>query len=232
MKVKDVMTRGVISVEPETPALRAAELMLQYDISGFPVIGQGGKLVGIVTEGDFLRRAESGTERRRERWLALLLGPGRLAEEYMRAHGRTVAQVMTTDVVTVAEDAPLERVVELMEAHHIKRVPVVRGDYVVGIVSRRDLLHAYAARARRAGTPARRGDEAIHQQILAEFKKEAWVPKAAIAMSVSDGVVELRGTVGDERQRQALRVLIGNVPGVKEVRDALVRVDPNAAPQI
>ncbi len=230
MKVKDVMTRGVISVEPETPALRAAELMLQYDISGFPVIGQGGKLVGIVTEGDFLRRAESGTERRRERWLALLLGPGRLAEEYMRAHGRTVAQVMTTDVVTVAEDAPLERVVELMETHHIKRVPVVRGDYVVGIVSRRDLLHAYAARAKKEA-PARQDDEAIRRRILEEFEKEVWVPRAAIAVSVSDGAVELRGTVGDERQRQALRVLVGNVPGVKEVRDALVRVDPNATLQ-
>ena len=220
MQAKDVMTTGVISVAPETSVVRAAELMLQYDISGFPVVDRSGKLVGIVTESDFLRRTETGTERPRTRWLELLLGPGRLADEYDHAHGRTVAEVMSREVATVAEAAPLGDIVALMEARRIKRVPVMQGAAVVGIVSRRELLHAFLSLAKKpAAAPG--DDEAIRQQILAEIEKQSWAPRAAIAVSVSDGVAELRGVIYDERQRAALRVLAENVPGVKSVRDQL-----------
>ena len=221
MKAKDVMMTGVISVAPETPVIRAAELMLQYDISGFPVIERNGKLVGIVTEGDFLRRAETGTERLRTRWLELLLGPGRLADEYVHAHGRTVGQIMSREVVTVAEEAPLSEIVTVMERHRIKRVVVLRGETVVGIVSRRELLHALVAGAKKA-EPSSCGDGVIRDRILAEIAKESWVPPRPVDVSVTDGVVELQGVIADERQRLALRVLAENVPGVKAVHDRLV----------
>src|SRR4249919_3017941 len=136
MKVRDIMTSPVVSVAPDSTVLEAIRIMLLRHISGLPVVDKDGKLVGIVTEGDFLRRAETGTERRRPRWLEFLLGPGRLADEYTHAHGRTVAEVMTRDPRTIAEDTPLEQAVQLMEKHRIKRLPVMRGDQVVGIVSR------------------------------------------------------------------------------------------------
>src|SRR6478609_8172368 len=138
MKVRDVMTSPVISVAPDSTVLEAVRIMLQRHISGLPVIEKGGELVGIVTEGDFLRRAETGTQRRRPRWLEYLVGPGRLADEYTRSHGRKVYEIMTFGALTVTEDTPLDEVVRLMEKRRIKRLPVVRGTAVVGIVSVRD----------------------------------------------------------------------------------------------
>lgn len=226
MNAKDVMTTGVISVPPDTPVSRAVGMMLQYDISGFPVVERGGKLVGIVTEGDFLRRAETGTEPQHRPERARSLGPGRLAEEYIHAHARTVGQVMSREVVTVAEDAPLGEVADLMDRHRIRRVPVMRAGAVVGMVSRRDLLHAFAVCAKRAA-PSPGDDRAIRDRILAELEKEAWVPPVPVNVSVAEGIVELRGVIVHERQREALRVLAENVPGVKAVRDRLVWVGVN-----
>ena len=142
MKVAEVMTRGVISIAPTDTVIKAAQLMLQYDLSGFPVVNRG-KLVGIITEGDLLRRDEVGTVRTsRIRWIEFLLAPGQVAKEYARSYGSKVEEVMTEDVVTVAEDAPLEEAVRLMERYHVKRLPVVKGDAMVGIISRANLVHA------------------------------------------------------------------------------------------
>src|SRR5262249_55408199 len=134
MKAVDVMTREIVSVAPDASVLEAVRLMLQHKISGLPVVDVAGRLQGIVTEGDFLRRVATGTGRKRSHFVEFLLGPGRLAEEYTRASGRRVSEVMTPEVLTVTEDAPLERVVHLMERHRVKRIPVVRGDELVGIV--------------------------------------------------------------------------------------------------
>ena len=142
---KDVMTANVITVAPHAPILAALQLMLQHHISGLPVVDEKRNLVGIVTEGDFLRRAETGTERQRSRWFEFLIGPGALAGDYVHTHGRRVDEVMTGDVRTVADDAPLDVIVALMEKHRIKRIPVVRGGELVGIVSRANLLHALAS---------------------------------------------------------------------------------------
>src|SRR6516162_5379416 len=141
MNVKEVMTSPVISVPSDGSISQAIELMLQRRISGLPVVDQGGRLVGIVTEGDFLRRAETGTQRQRPRWLEYLIGPGRLADEYTRSHGRKVHDIMTPDPLTVSEDTSLEEIVGTMEKRRIKRMPVMRGSEVVGIVSRANLVH-------------------------------------------------------------------------------------------
>ncbi len=148
VKAKDIMTSPVVTVEPDVAVLQAVRIMLQRRMSGLPVVDKEGGLVGIITEGDFLRRAETGTQRRRPRWLEFLVGPGRLAQEYAHSHGRKVSEIMTPDPVTVEEGAPLDDVVKLMEKRQIKRVPVVRGNNVVGIVSRANLLHALASVAR------------------------------------------------------------------------------------
>ena len=224
MKVKDVMTSPVISIEPETPVLQAVRIMLQRRISGLPVIDKDGRLAGMVTEGDFLRRAETGTERRRPRWLEYLVGPGRLADEYTHSHGRKVSEIMTADPVTVTEETSLEEVVKLMEKRQIKRLPVVRGEEVVGIISRANLVHALAGMAREV-KPVAAGDQGIRDRLLAELAKQPWAPVALIDVIVKDGIVDLWGTITDERERQAIIVAAENVPGVKRVNDHLAWVD-------
>jgi CBS domain-containing protein len=184
--------------------------MLQYAISGLPVVDDAGHLVGIVTEGDFLRRTETGTERRhRPRWLEFLLGPRRLADEYVHSHSRKVEEVMTRRVVTVAEETPVDEIARLMERHRIKRVPVVRDNRVVGIIS--------LARLADAAPAATANDLAIREQILAELDAQAWGRRAPIDVTVRNGIVQLWGPVPDDRVAQALRVAAENVPGVKGV---------------
>ena len=225
MKAKDVMTAHVVCVAPDAPVREALQLMLQRNISGLPVVDQGGSLCGIVTEGDFLRRAETGTERKRPRWLEFLLGPGRIAEDYVRTHARRVEEVMTTEVATVDEDAALDAIVSLMEKHRIKRVPVMRGDKVVGIVSRANLLHALAGIADEIA-PGPKDDETIRNKVLAELDRQKWAPRQMIDVVVRNGVVELWGTVFDARERDAARVAAETVPGVKTVRSHLTWIEP------
>lgn len=223
MQVKDIMTINVISIGADETIAKAASLMLQNRISGLPVVDQEGELVGMVTEGDFLRRGELGTQRRRPKWLEFILGPGKLAEEYVRASGRKVEDVMTPDPWTISEDDSLEAVVGMMERHHIKRLPVTRGDRMVGIVSRANLMHALSTFARDLPAPAG-GDSAIRANILAAIAKQDWAPH--INVIVKDGVAELHGVVTDDRERQGLVVAAENVAGVKKVHDHLVWVEP------
>jgi CBS domain-containing protein len=219
------MTPRIVSVAPDAPISEAARLMLQNGISGLLVLDARNRLVGILTEGDFLRRAETGTERHRARWLEFLLGPGRLAGEYVRTHGRKVEEIMTRDVATVGEAASLAEVVSLMEQRHIKRVPVMRGDRVVGVISRANLMHALAYLDREAA-PSPRSDAAIRTALIAELDRQPWSPRGFLNPVVRNGVVELHGTIFDEREREAMRVAAENVPGVKDVRDHLVWMDP------
>ena len=228
MKAADVMTRLVVSVNPETPVAEAVRIMLQEHVSGLPVVDSGCRLLGIVTEGDFLRRAETGTERRRPRWLEFLIGSGKLADEYVHTHGRKVEEVMTHDVVTIAEDTPLDEVVRLMERRRVKRLPVVRGrGEVIGIVSRANLLHALAGIAAEEAAPSA-DDAAIRGRILAEINREPWAPRASIDVTVRNGIVHLWGSVLDDRERQALCVAAENVPGVKAVEDHLAWIEPTS----
>ena len=224
MKTSDVMTRNVLTVGRETSVANAIRVMLDHNVSGLPVLDNG-KVVGIVTEGDLLRRSETGTERHRPRWLEILMGPGRMAGEYVRTHGRRVEEIMTTDVISVAGDTPLDEVVGLMERRRIKRVPVIEGDVLVGVVSRLDLLRA-VLRAIEAQYSEDRSDDDIREQILAELAKAAWVPRDGLSISVKDGVVDLDGVILEEKEREALRVVAENVPGVTAVEDHLVWIEP------
>jgi CBS domain-containing protein len=222
MNAGEVMSRNPIAVPAEAGLAEALRLMFDHRVSGLPVVDGKAGLVGILTEGDLLRRSEIGTTGQRSRWLDLLMMPGRLASEYVRANARRVSEIMTRDVVNVAEDTPLTEVVRLMERHRIKRVPVLRDGALIGIVSRADLLHAIR-RLLLAGPTTVASDETIRQQVLAELARAPWAPHG-LTVDVVNGVVTLEGVIPDERLRSALRVAAENVPGVKAVADRIVWV--------
>ena len=225
MRVKDVMSEPVISVSPDASIWEAVRLMLQHKISGLPVVDKSGNVVGIVTEGDFLRRVETGTVRRRPRWIELLIGPGKLAQEYVRASARKVSEVMTTEIHSISEDAPLDVAVSLMERHRVKRLPVLRGGQLVGMLTRANLLRALA-RTAKLFSPTSTDDVKIRRQLLEHLGQQQWAPTEAIEIAVNNGVVTISGVITDERERQALCTAAENIPGVKKVEDRLAWVVP------
>ena len=226
MRAVDVMTVDPVSISPEESIVEAIRLMLQRKFSGLPVVDGTGALVGIVTEGDLLRRTETGTQRKRPRWIEFLIGSGRLANEYVQASGRKVHDVMTYDVHTVTEDTPLDDIVQHMERYQIKRLPVVRDGKLVGIVTRANLLRALASVVGETKPVAAADDASIRAQIYAELQKQPWAPVNMLDIVVRDGIVHLWGVVLDERQREAIHVVAENTPGVKGIEDHLVWVEP------
>lgn len=223
MRAHQIMTRAVITIRSDATILEAARIMLQYHLSGLPVVDVAGKLIGIVSEGDFIRRGEIGTQRRRGRWLRFLFGDGSAANDYVHEHGRKVADVMTPEPFTVTEDATLEEIVTSMETHGVKRLPVMRGDRLVGIVSRANLLQAVASLAREIPDPTA-DDDHIRSRIIAAIDKNDWSP-FGLNVVVRDGIVHLSGVITDERSRQAAMVAAQNVSGVKKIHDHLCWVD-------
>jgi CBS domain-containing protein len=223
MRAHQIMTRPVITVAPETPIVEAANTMLQRHISGLPVVDKAGKLVGIISEGDFIRRSEIGTQRKRGRFMKFILGSGKEATDFVHEHGRKIAEIMTPDPLTVDEETDLEKIVELMEKNDIKRLPVMRGDRLVGIVSRSNLLQAVASLAHEIPDPTA-DDDHIRNRIIDTLEKNNWCP-FGLSVMVRDGIVHLSGVITEERSREAAIVGAENVAGVKKVHDHLCWVD-------
>jgi CBS domain-containing protein len=224
MRAHQIMSRPVFTVTPETTMVEAANLMLQKHVSGLPVVDATGKLVGMLSEGDFIRRSEIGTQRKRGRFLKFILGPGRAASDFVQEHGRNVSDIMTSEpLVTVREETPLERIVELMERNSVKRIPVIRDDKVVGIVSRSNLLQAVASLARDVPDPTA-DDDHIRNRVIDTLTKQDWCP-FGLSVLVRDGIVHLSGVITEEHARQAAVVAAENVTGVKKVHDHLCWVD-------
>ena len=224
MKTSDIMTRSVVSVTPETSIVDAARLMVLRHLSGLPVVSTDGAVIGILTEGDLLGRAETGTATHHPRWVELLLGPGRLADEFTRAHARKVGEVMTTDVASATSETDLADLVQLMNKRRVKRLPVIDNDRLVGIVTRANLVRALVKALIKEPSGGVSDDE-IRKAILRSIDAERWAPRFAIDVVVKDGIVDLSGEITDERLRIALQVLIENVSGVKVIRDHLVWVE-------
>ena len=224
MRAHQIMTRQVITVATGAPIVEAANTMLQNHISGLPVVDETGKLVGIISQGDFIRRAEIGTQRKRGRCLKLLLGPGKAASDFVHERGRKVGEIMTLDPCTVTEDATLEDVVQLMEQKNVKRLPVLRGDQLVGIVTRSNLLQAVAELAREVPDPTA-DDDHIRNHIITSIEKTDWGP-FGLGVIVRNGNVHLSGVITNERSRQAAIVAAENVSGVRKVHDHLCWVEP------
>jgi CBS domain-containing protein len=217
MRARDVMVRAVATATLETTFEQVARLMISLRISGVHVLDRNGRLVGIVTEGDLLRRMETATERQRSRWSEWFSANSRLAAEYIKSHARRVEDIMTREVVSVGESATLGEIAELMETKRIKRVPVVHDGKIVGIVSRADLLQVLARGG--AASADENNDRMIRERLLAELRKQEWANPTGSNVVVSDGIVHFWETVRSEEERTALRVAAENISGVRGIED-------------
>ena len=221
MNAADVMVTNVITVGPDARVQDVAHIFLTNRISAVPVVGSDGKILGIVSEGDLMRRAEAGTGRRRSWWLALLTGTDALAAEYVKEHSRMVADVMTRHVITAAPETPLGDIADILEKKGIKRVPIVKDGRIVGIVSRANLLQALASlRKQIEGGPP--NDMTVREAVLERLKAAPWSRPSLINVIVQDGTVELWGIVESPTQKKAVRVAAEETPGVRAVNDNLI----------
>jgi CBS domain-containing protein len=223
MRAHQIMTKPVITVTPDATILETANIMLNRHVSGLPVVDATGKLVGIVSEGDFIHRREIGTERRRGRWLQFILGSGRSASDFVREHGCKISEVMNRSPVTITEDTPLADIADLMEKKNVKRLPVLRDSKLVGIVTRANLLQAVASLARHVPDPTA-DDDHIRDRIIHAIERADWCP-ISLNVIVRDGIVHLSGFITDEHTRQAAVVTAENTEGVRKVHDHLCWVD-------
>lgn len=219
MKASDVMTPEVITVGPDARVAEVAEILLANRISAVPVIGESGEPIGIVSQGDLMRRAETRTERHRAWWLEAFVQNNTLADDYVKANAQRVADIMTRRVVTAMPDTPLGEIAALLERHHIKRVPIVSDGKVIGIVSRANLLQALASIRKKISTAAATADATIREDILVRLRNEPWGKLWRLNGTVHDGVAELWGGVDTAAEKTALRVLAVATPGVREVID-------------
>jgi len=222
MKAAEIMVTNVITVTPNQSVQEVAEILLERRISGVPVLNAAGELVGIVSEGDLMRRADAGTGHRRSWWLRLLMGREGLAQEFVRENARKVADIMTQHVITASPETPVSDLAELLERNAIKRVPIVDGRKVVGIVSRANLLQALAALRKQITVERPVGDAALRDLVLAQLKSEPWMRTSLINVTAHDGTVDLWGIVDTPIEKDAMRVAAEITPGVRKVNDAII----------
>jgi CBS domain-containing protein len=228
MNAADVMVTSVIAIDPTAYVEEVAAVLLANRISAVPVIDREGELVGIVSEGDLMRRVEAGTERRRSWWLEFFSAKQVLANDYVRSHSRRVADIMTHSVITATPDTPLREIANLLERNRIKRVPIVQGGKVVGIVSRANLVQALASMPKTNTPTAKVGDSEIRKVVVERLSTEPWQP-SMLNVTVHDGTVVLWGFVTSDAEKKAARVAVENVPGVRGIDNNLMIPPPHAA---
>jgi CBS-domain-containing membrane protein/ribosomal protein S17 len=222
LRAHEIMSRHVVTIGNDASASEAIKAMLSHHIGGLPVVDQTGKLTGMLSEGDFIRRVELGTEKRRGRWLSALAGADQTAIDFARQHGRKVHQIMSPKPITIGEDTTLEQIVQLMEACNVRRFPVMRGDEIVGMVTRSDFLSAIASLFPETLAYSE-DDKRIRNAALAALSHAPWRP-CGLNVAVHDGVVFLRGSVRSDNARKAAVVAAENIPGVKRVEDRLSKM--------
>jgi len=220
MKAHEIMTRDVMTVRSDTSVRDIAALMVEKHISGVPVLTDDGKLIGMVSQSDLLHRAEVGTDRKHKWWFRILADSSALAREYTKAHGLRARDIMSRYVVFVRDDAELRDVADILDKRRIKRVPVVRGDRLVGLITRGDLVRALSQV--QVSTAAKAISNAdLHKMLYDRIRSQSWINDNYISLTVNDGIVELAGFVERDEQRNALRVLVEETDGVSRVDDKI-----------
>jgi CBS domain-containing protein len=215
----DVMTSKVITVDENASVTTVAKLLAERGISAVPVVDSENRVIGMVSEGDLLHRAETGTERRQSWWLEMMASTNRLAGDYIKSHSGNVKDVMTRDVLSVTETTSVADIAILLETNRIKRVPVLRDGKLVGIVSRANLVRALAMTINEPTSSTEADDRTIRDKLLAELKAQRWAEVAPANITVKDGVVHLWSSYLSEQEKRALVVAAENIPGVRRVED-------------
>ncbi len=220
MQARDIMTKAVISVRPDTTVRDVAILMTEKHVSGLPVIDADNKLVGIISQGDLLHRRELGTEAKHKWWLSIFANPDTMAREYTKSHGLRARDVMTRHVTSVDESAELADVAAVLDYANIKRVTVLDNGRLVGIIARSDLVKALSK-----VPPAERkigvANNSLHQTLTQKLRRQPWLESSFLNLAVADGVVQLWGYVGTADQRRALHAMIEETEGVTAIDDHL-----------
>ncbi len=224
MKVADIMARDVLAVSPDASVREVASLMLERRISGVPVVDAEHRVLGVVSEGDLIRRPEIETESTGRGWLSIFVSDEERARDFVRSHGRRAREVMTQPALCVAPDTPLDEAVRIMERHHIKRLPVVEHGRLVGLMTRADVVRALLER--KPGLSATQSDQELRRRIEAVLRSESWAASAYINVEVESGVIRLWGTVESAAQREAILLAVSEIDGVKEVQAHLGRTLP------
>jgi CBS domain-containing protein len=221
MNAADVMVSNVVTVAPDASVQDVAAILIRNHISAFPVVGPGGDILGIVSEGDLIHRAEAGTEVSRSWWLDILTSDEVRAAEFAKSHARKVSDVMTRNVVTAAPETPLSDIAGLLEKNGIKRLPIVKDGKIVGLVSRKNLLQALASLKSGQVPAAASSDTDLRAKIMAQLDAQTWTRPTFLNVLVRDGIVELYGMVTSQAEKKAVRVLAEATPGVRSVNDSL-----------
>jgi CBS domain-containing protein len=218
MKAHEAMTKNVIAVGANTPVREIAALLVRHRISAVPVVSEGGRVIGIVSQTDLGHRSETDTEKRRKWWLEVFADSDSKARDYIKSHGNVANDVMTRLVVSVSKDAQLSEVAEILDTHRIRQVPVMEDGSFVGMISRADLVRKLAE-ATITPSASRPENGVLQKAIWHRIKAEGWVHSALVNIVVNDGVVELWGAVASDDQRRALHLLVEGVNGVRRVED-------------
>jgi CBS domain-containing protein len=224
MHAIDVMTSEVISVDEDATVPEVAKLLAARGISAVPVVDDNNQVIGMVSEGDLLHRAETGTERCRSWWLDMVASTNKLAGDYIKSHSTKVKDVMTRNVLCVTEATTVADIALLLETNRIKRVPVVRDGKLVGIVSRANLVQALAMTVNPSPSGAEAEDRTIRERLLVELKAQKWAEVSPANIIVRGGVVHLWSSYLSEQEKRALVVAAENIPGVRRVEDHMRRV--------
>jgi CBS domain-containing protein len=219
MNAADVMVTNVITIQPDASVREVAKILLANRISAVPVVDKSDRLLGIVSEADLIHRAEIGTERSSSRWLELLVGNHTLAQNFIKSHARRIADVMTRDVITVTASTPLGEIVRLFEKHRIKRVPVVDNGKIVGIVARANLLQALL-RSQHDTSPGGFKASTLQADMVTDLEAEPWWP-GNVNVIINDGAAQLWGIVEAQVQKDAIRVAVESIPGVRTISDKI-----------
>lgn len=220
MQARDVMVSPVITAGKTATVREIAKILIEKRISAVPVIDDAGKLVGIVTESDLMRRVEAGTEHPYSWWVHFVAGDATVAADYVKSHAAKIEDVMTSDVVTATPETPLHEIATLLEEHQIRRVPIVdKLGNLVGIVSRANLIQVVASA--RPKLEMTLPDSTIRQELLTELKKQAWAHTHNLDVTVMNGVVDLWGYAQSDEERKAIRVAAASIAGVVAVNDHL-----------
>jgi CBS domain-containing protein len=208
------MTASVATVRPDAKVSEIAKQLLARHISALPVVVDRDKVVGIVSESDLMCRSENETERQSPLWIRMFAEPRDRAHDYIKSHGLHAREIMSRNVISVAEDTPLAEIAETLEKHHIKRVTVLRDGKLVGIVSRANLLQGLVAAGTK--TAATASDRDLKAAIEAAMYA-AGLNAEYVSVVVADGVATIWGMVESETEQSALGVAAEEVAGVGRV---------------